>query len=197
MYSNRLSSLLALSILGAVLEAKHSQRAKAAPSKDDAANPGTDKAAPSQNAAPCAESIADFVREKFGLHDLDRAAATAVGASPMRVSSKPSGPCECADCASDVKVVDMTLPIPSEIAEAAGMNAQNFDVYSSSGRVITLMAAVRTQLEALAATAPDSDQKARLLASSMNTQAAIDVLQYRPGGAATGEKSPPPEAGRT
>lgn len=191
MYSNRLSSLLVLSILGAVLEAKHSQRAKAAPSKDDAANPGTDKA------APCAESIADFVREKFGLHDLDRAAATAVGASPMRVSSKPSGPCECADCASEVKVVDMTLPIPSEIAEAAGMNAQNFDVYSSSGRVITLMAAVRTQLEALAATAADSDQKARLLASSMNTQAAIDVLQYRPGGAATGEKSPPPEAGRT
>lgn len=168
MNRNPLSSLIALSILGAMLEAQKVQRNKAAPPKDAESNAG---------AAPGDQSITDFIQEKFGLHAQDRAAATAIPTSPKPRMPEPKSACDCPSCSCDPMVVNVVLPIPPSIANAAGMTQPDFDISSPTGRVVGLLAAARAQMEALADTEADVMAKARLSGASANAQIAIDVLQ--------------------
>ncbi|GEM_PF-2516930 len=202
MSPSRLKSILALSLLASILEAQAKNPATPGAEPPTAAKLDTDAAsffqsfsdlfwqgqlskaaassfntAPGQAAPVTAEDVSEAAAQVFGLHPQDKAAASAARAPEANQD------CDCPACAAGIKVVKMDLPITGDIADAAGMNAPGFDVSSPVGRVIGLLAAARTQLEALAETAPDSLTQIHLSGSSINAQAAINMLQLANTGA--------------
>jgi len=139
MHSHRspLNSLLALALLGAVLERQRTELTSRSPSSDTSPTTPTSPTGDAAQQAPEQLGVGALLGEILGVKP-PAAARDAQG-------QQANGCGGCSGC-QEGQAVEMVVPIPSHIADAAGMNIPGFDPNSPSGRVITLLAAAQAQV---------------------------------------------------
>jgi hypothetical protein len=164
MHSHRslLNSLLALALMGAVLERQRTELTSRSPSSDT--SPTTPTSATGDAAQQAQQlGVGALLGEILGVKP--------PAAAPDAQGQQANG---CGGCQD--KTVAMAVEIPTHIAEAAGMNAPGFDPNSPSGRIIALLTAAQAQVLALGDSNPAALEVARYKHTNVCIGAAIGML---------------------
>ncbi len=168
MHSQRspLNSLLALALMGAVLERQCTELTSRSPSSDTSPTRPTSVTGDAAQQGPEQIGVGALLGEILGI----KPPATTPDAQGQQANG-------CGGCQE--KTVAMAVEIPTHIAEAAGMNAPGFDPNSPSGRVIALLAGAQAQVLALGDSNPAAVEVARYKHTSVCIGVAIGMLRHQ------------------